>query len=231
MESGRDAKKKLIDQIIEKGSLKQEVYFATMEVFRAMKIACEQFISSNKLEIVKARYPLSFEFVDQGDFSFQIKFGWDVLVFFMHSNVFEIPRDHIVMKSSYIREDKNRSYCGIIHIYNFLGDSLKYNREEDLGYCIARIFVNVEKHYFTEGKREIGLLFNNFHSSVIDTTAIQQIILSAIEYTLNFDLLTPPYDSIKEISVSDIHTTIGTLSLKTAKRLGFRFLADDQSFT
>jgi hypothetical protein len=229
MEPAKDAEKRLIELIIEKGSLKQEVYFATMEVFRAMKKACGQFISSHKLDIIKARYPLAFDYVDQGDFSFQIKFGSDVLVFFMHSNVFEIPRDHIVMKSSYIRENKNRSYCGIIHIYNFLGDSLKYNRESDLGYCIARIFVNVEKHYFTEGKREIGLLFNNFHSSVIDSEAIQQILMSAIEYTLNFDLLTPPYDSIKEVSVSDIHNTIGTLSLKTAKRLGFRFLADDQS--
>lgn len=231
MESLKEAEKRMIDLIIEKGSLKQEVFFSTMETFRAMKKACEKFIGSHKEEIIKARYPLAFEFVDQGDFSFQIKFGSDVLVFFMHSNVFEIPRDHIVMKSSYIREDKNRSYCGIIHIYNFLGDSLKYNRESDLGYCIARIFVNVEKHYFTEGKREIGLLFNNFHSSVIDSEAIQQILLSAIEYTLNFDLLTPPYDTIKEVSVSDIHNTIGTLSLKTAKRLGFRFLADDQPIT
>ena len=132
-----------------------------------------------------------------------------------------------MMKSSYIREDKNRSYCGIIHIFNFLGDSFKYNRTSDSGYCIARIFVNREKHYFTEGKREIGLLYNNFQTSLLDRKGIQKILHSAMEYTINFDLLTPPFDTIKEVSVSEIQLTLDSMSIKTGKRLGFRFQADE----
>lgn len=227
MDTQSDAQKMLIQHIIEKGTIKQEVYYRTLDAFKAIKSECSTLIFNNKPALKKTKYPLAFDFTDQGDFSFQMKFGSDILVFFMHTNVFEIPRDHMVMKSSYIKEDKTRSYCGIIHIFNFLGDSFKYNRTSDSGYCIARIFINRENHYFTEGKREIGLLFNNFHSSILDNDAIQKIIHSSIEYTLNFDLLTPPFDTIKEVSVSEIQNTIETMSLRTAKRLGFRFQADD----
>jgi hypothetical protein len=132
----------------------------------------------------------------------------------------------LVMKSSYIKEDKTRSYCGVIHIFNFLADSFKYNRINDLGYCIGRIFVNHENHYFTEGKREIGLLQNNFAGNVLDQKAIQAIMLTAIQYTLNFDLLVPPYDKIKEVTVSEMQTTLDAMSISTGKRLGFRFQAD-----
>lgn len=222
-----EIRKDIIQHIIEKGTLKQEVYFRALDAFKMLKAECSTLVLENRSAMAKTKHPLAFDFTDQGEFSFQLKFGSDILVFFMHTNVFEIPRDHVVMKSSYIKEDKTRSYCGIIHIFNFLGDSFKYNRTSDSGYCIARIFINKDNHYFTEGKREIGLLFNNFHSSVLDKDAIQKIIYSAIEYTLNFDLLTPPFDTIKEVSVSDIQNTIETMSIRTAKRLGFRFQADD----
>ena len=218
--------KSLINSILEKSTLKQEVYHKTLDVFNLFKSESETFIRSNQGKMKKAPFPVLFEYTDRGAFEFQLKFGSDILIFFMHSNVFEIPRDHMVMKSGYIREDKSRSYCGIIHIFNFLADSFKYNRTTDIGYCIGRIFVNREQHYFTEGKREIGLLYNNFPNNVLDLKAIQTIIHSSVLYTLNFDLLTPPYDTIKEVTVAEMQTTLDAMSISTGKRLGFRFQAD-----
>jgi hypothetical protein len=218
--------KSIIKAIIEKNSLKQAVYHNTLDRFNSFKLECDEFVKSNKEKVKKAPSPVLFEYSDRSVFEFQLKFGSDILIFFMHSNVFEIPRDHLVMKSSYIREDKSRSYCGIIHVFNFLSDSFKYNRTNDIGYCIGRIFVNRENHYFTEGKREIGLLYNNFAGNLLDQKAIQTIIHSAILYTLNFDLLTPPYDNIKEVTVAEMQTTLDAMSISTGKRLGFRFQAD-----
>lgn len=218
--------KSLVKAILEKGSLKQEVYHKTLDVFNQFKQASDEFVKSNKGRMKKTPFPVLFEYSDRSVFEFQLKFGSDILIFFMHSNVFEIPRDHLVMKSSYIREDKNRSYCGIIHIFNFLSDSFKYSRTNDIGYCIGRIFVNRENHYFTEGKREIGLLYNNFADNLLDQKAIQTIIQSSVLYTLNFDLLIPPYDKIKEVSVAEMQTTLDAMSISTGKRLGFRFQAD-----
>ena len=144
----------------------------------------------------------------------------------MHTNVFEFSRDHQVMKSNYIREDKRRSYCGVIRIYNFLADSFAYNRDQDLGYMIGRVFVNNEKHYFIEGKRELGMLYNNFNTSLITSESVQGIVESAIEYTTNFDLLTPPYDEVKLVSVGEMRSDLDKKSMVTGKRLGFRFQAD-----
>ena len=132
------------------------------------------------------------------------------------------------MKTSYIREDAIRSYCGVINIYNFLSDSFKYNRVNDIGYLIGRVFINREKHYFIEGKREIGMLYNNFAQSLINNQSARQILESAIRYTVNFDLLTPPYDAVKEVSVFDMQTTIDNIKLQTGKRLGFKFQADQE---
>jgi hypothetical protein len=137
-----------------------------------------------------------------------------------------MPRDHEVMKLSYIKEDKTRSYCGIIHIFNFLNDSFKYNRHTDVGYLIGRVFINKENHYFIEGKREVGLLYNNFSDAVLNDNSIQSIIESSISYTINFDLLTPPFDSMKEVTVEEMLNIRDKMMIATGKRLGFKFNAD-----
>jgi hypothetical protein len=54
------------------------------------------------------------------------------------------------------------------------------------------------------------------------------ILESAIRYTVNFDLLTPPYDSLKMITVADIQTTLDNMKITTGKRLGFRFQGDHE---
>jgi len=216
----------LFDSIIKKASLKQNVYRKTLSAFIMLKTIIQQ-MEKEYLSHPKPDDPLIFfEFIDKGTFEMELKFGSDVLVFVMHTNVFEFPRDHEVMKTNYVTDDKDRSYCGIIHIYNFLADSFKYNRVNDVGYLIGRILINKEDHYYLEGKREIGLLYNNFATSQINEESLSDVVRQAIMYTLNFDLLTPPYDTIKEVTVSDMQATIDNISLKTGKRLGFRFQAD-----
>jgi hypothetical protein len=130
------------------------------------------------------------------------------------------------MMTTYVKQDIKRSYCGIINIYNFLADSFRYNRSNDIGYLIGRIFVNKDMCYFIEGKREIGLLYNSFGSEVLDEAAARTIVESAITYTINFDLLTPPYDSQKEVSLEEIKFMFDSMTLKTGKRIGFQFQAD-----
>lgn len=216
----------LIKAIIRKGTLKQEVYQKTLDIFNEFKSQAQVLVEDNREVVKKAKFPLLFEFSNHSLFEFQLKFGSDILIFFMHSNIFEIPRGHEVMKTPYIKNDMSRSYGGLIHIFNFLADSFKYNRTNDLGYLIGRIFVNRELHYFIEGKREIGLLYNNFSSAHLNRKTIKSILQSAILYTLNFDLLIPPFDNLKEVTVQEMQTTLDAMSIRTGKRLGFRFLAD-----
>lgn len=216
--------KNLFNHLIDKGILKQNVYKTTLESFQLFK--SEILKLTVQYASQKDADKIVFEFKDRGEFEFELKFAGDVLVFLMHTNVFEIPRLHELMRTKYIVEDKSRSYCGVIHIYNFIADSFKYDRDNDLGYLIGRIFINSEKHFFIEGKKEIGMIYNNFQQSIINEESAQEIVKSAIEYTINFDLLIPPFDAVKMVSVFDIRQHTQSLSLRTAKRLGFKFQTD-----
>ncbi|MDD2489218.1 MAG: hypothetical protein WC108_04695 [Bacteroidales bacterium] len=174
-------------------------------------------------------YPIiNCKFENRGDFEFKLSFGSDTLVFLQHSNIFEFPRLHEVMKIPYIKEDKSRSYCGMINIYNFLTDSFDYNRDLDIGYLIGRIFINKDNHYFIEGKREIGLLYTSFHKALINKDSILNIIKSSMEYVNNFDLLTPPFDEVKFSTVGEIKSNQSIKKQITGKRLGFDFKQDKE---
>lgn len=219
----------LFKKLIEKSELKQTVYQSTLDSFVLFKKAIEQMSLDYQAyaKTRKAKHDIPFEVVSRSQFEIELKFGGDILLFMMHTNVFEFSRGHRVMNTSYVKEDKNRSYCGVIHLYNFLADSFKYNRLNDVGYLIGRVFINKDKHYFIEGKRELGYLFNNFGQNTLNEEAIKTIIKAAIEYTVNFDLLTPPYENVKEVSLSAMVNALDTLSIKTGKRLGFKFQADE----
>jgi len=220
----------IFQEVIEKSSMKQEVFKATQEAFGLFKtisgqMAEEYALTAKKL---KAENDVPMIMEEHGTFEFSLKFGGDILFFLMHSNIFEIPRDHNVMRSTYIKEDKERSYSGIIHIYNFLSDSFKYNRLNDLGYLIGRILINKEKHYFIEGKSELGFLYKNFRNSIITSESADKIITAAIRYTIGFDLLTPPYDHVKLVSVNEMKDRLDAITFKTGKRLGFKFYPDQE---
>lgn len=216
----------LFEVLRKKAILKQEVYQNALTTFKLLKSVIMDMVAAYHQKYNGSEPVIPFEFYDKSEFELELKFGGDVLIFMMHTNIFEFSRMHEVMKTQYINDDKSRSYSGVINIYNFLADSFKYNRMNDVGYMIGRIFINRDMHYFIEGKREIGMLYNNFATSVISRETVTQIVESAILYTINFDLLTPPYDAVKLVTVSEIQASLDNMVIKTGKRLGFRFQAD-----
>ena len=217
----------LFKVLIKKGNLKQQVYQNTFNAFELFKQSIRDLESEYHSASSKDPQAIPFTHQERGDFEAHLQFAGDVLIFMMHTNVFEFSRYHEVMKTAYIKEDEDRSYCGIINIYNFLADSFRYNRVQDVGYLIGRIFVNKDMCYFVEGKREVGMLYNSFGKAKLDEGAVRIILESAILYTVNFDLLTPPYDSQKVVSLEEIKALFDSHTLKTGKRLGFRFQADE----
>jgi hypothetical protein len=216
----------LFNSLVKKATLKQIVYRNTLETLKMLKSGMAALVSDYEALNSKDSKKIPFTYKDRSEFEAELKFAGDTLVFMMHSNVFEIPRDHEVMNNPYIKEDKERSYCGIINIFNFLTDSFKYNRLNDIGYLIGRVLVNKDMHYFTEGKREIGFLYNSFGISVMNEKTATEILQSAISYTINFDLLTPPYNDVKEVSVQEFISAVDSMLISTGKRLGFKFQAD-----
>ena len=216
----------ILKTLKEKSSMKQDVYANTFQTFKIMKSTAKQIVADIKSGIAAIDKRIIIEYREKGEFEFELRIAGDLLIFSMHTNIFEFDRAHQMWRNSYVKEDHTRSFCGIINIYNFLNDSFTYNRINDLGYVIGRIFVNKENHYFVEGKRQLGFLYNDFVHTVIDENAIKAVLESTILYCLDFDLFTPPFDAIKEVSVSDMQTASENMQIKTGKRLGFRFQVD-----
>ncbi len=217
---------KIAEKLAYKAGLKQSVYKKTLDSFKELKKVSKMLLNETKQQIVERNTQLSIDYRDKGEFEFELKFGGDTLIILMHTNIFEFPRHHAVMKTPYIKEDISRSYCGVFHIYNFLSDSFKYNRTNDIGYLIARVFINNDMFYMIEGKREIGKSYNHFTQEKFNKKVMSKIIEASILYSVDFDLLTPPYDNIKEVSVAEIQESIYNARMKTGKRLGFKFQAD-----
>ena len=225
----KDKKEQILGALEMKSLIKQKVYDQTVESFNLLKEVLQEIVEeyNNELNIKDPR--VNFEYKERGEFEAQLKVAGDILIFTMHSNIFEFDRDHNIWKLNYVKENAIYSFCGIINVYNFLSDSFKYNRLDDLGYLVTRFFINVEKHFFVEGKRQQEYLYNNFGKSILTKETIKNIILQVILYAIEFDLLVPPYDNIKIASVAQLNEKMEYAKMKTGKRLGFKFNSDDIS--
>lgn len=217
----------ILKTIREKSSVKADIFQTTQKAFNTLKKVLKEKADRLAKEVSAIDSRITVEYQDHGQFDVQLKVAGDVLVFHMHSNVFEFDKSHPIWKSPYVRDNEVNSYCGLINVYNFLADSFKYNRYQDIGYLIARIFINRERHFFVEGKRQLGFLYSDFVHAEISEEQIRAIVDSAILYCLDFDLLTPPYEQVKEITVNDIVELSQSNQLQTGKRLGFKFQKDD----
>jgi len=220
-------KKLLINSLVTKAAVKQKVYDNTLGVLSQTKSILTETQKEINAKLKSIDKRILIEYKDRGKFEAELKVGGDILIFSMHTNTFDFDHSHKVHQLSYVRKDHLNSFCGIIHIYNFLSDSFKYNRTEDLGYLIARLFINRENHFFLEGKRQLGYLYNDFTNRVIDKAILRQIIYSVILYALDFDLFVPPYDAVSILSVEQMIQKFQNPKFITGKRMGFHFNYED----
>jgi hypothetical protein len=218
----------LLEAFVIKSNVKQKVYANTLQTFKILKKVLKS-LDKDYHSIVKDQIEHSAmpAFRERGPFELEFEIGGDLLIFSMHSNVFEFDNKSPILKSDYIQDDPLRSYCGMINIYNFLADSFKYNRDKDLGYLVARIFINKDNHFFVEGKRQTAENVKSFTVDTISPGVLRQIVETAIRYCIEFDLLVPPYDAVKMATVEQMQEKIIHSKMTTGKRLGFSFNSDD----
>lgn len=219
---------KIVGEVRQKACLKQKIYRNTLKTFKQFKLIGKEMIESLQEEAGDLDKNVALEFHEKSDFEFQLKIGGDIILVYMHTNVHGFESNHPLWKTGYIEKDPSRNYCGLINIYNFLADSFKYNRVNDLGHLIGRVLINKDQHFFVEGRRQLNFLFNDFINQKIDLEAIQSILEQAILYSMSFDLTVPPYKHIQRISVGELLEDASTMRIKTAKRLGYRFSFDQE---
>jgi len=224
----KEVRASLMEALIIKSTTKQKVYQNTKRTFTILKKVLKK-LEEDYLTIVKGKVQTTSlpVYRDRGPFEVEFKIGGDLLIFSMHSNVFEFDDKHPVWKTKYLKDDPLRSYCGTINIYNFLADSFKYNRMNDIGYLVARIFVNKENHFFVEGKNQTDEIVKDYAIDTISPGVLRQIVETAIQFSIEFDLLVPHYEQIKLATVEQMKQKISHSKIQTGKRLGFNYSSDD----
>ncbi|WP_283391285.1 hypothetical protein [Millionella massiliensis] len=221
-------REQIIETLRTKSALLQHIFDNTQQVFGQLKEILQEYaVEVNEQLEGTTDKRVKMEYRDRGKFEAQLQMAGDILIFSMHTNVFQFERENIIWQNSYVKQDKQNAYCGIINIYNFLSDSFKYNRSADEGYLVARIFINRDFQYMVEGKRQVTFRHDRFGQGAITPEALTEIIENTMAYTLDFDLLVPPYDTIKLVTVDQMNTKIENSKLQTGKRLGYQFRSDD----
>jgi hypothetical protein len=220
-EQGNPQKETIMKLLAEKSVMKQDVYTNTIGVFAELKNILKNKADELHSEVTKIDKRVNIWFKEVSLQSMHLKVAGDILDFNMHSNVFEFDRSHPMFKTSYIKKDEYNSYCGIISIYNFLADSYKFNRLNDLGYLIARIFVNRDRHFFVETRTQLGYKYANFSKAPASAEMLDDIVNELIIYAISFDLFTPPYDSVRQVTVAEMQEKSSSSALRTGKRLGY----------
>jgi hypothetical protein len=216
-----DQKEQIIKLLKEKSVMKQDVFRNTIGAFALVKECVREIANdlSNETQTIDKRIIVTS--TETNSYATQLRVAGDMLEFFMHTNVFEFERSHAMFKTGYIKQNEYNSYCGIINVYNFLNDSFKFNRLNDLGYLVCRIFVNREMHFFIEAKGPIGIKYSTFSVEPLNHDQVKEIINDLIIYAISFDLFTPPIEQIKEVSVNEIQEKVSSINLRTGKRLGY----------
>lgn len=227
MES-ENKREQIIETLKTKSALLQHIFDNTQQVFGQLKEILQEYaVEVNERLDGTTDKRVKMEYRDRGKFEAQLQMAGDILIFSMHTNIFLFDRENIIWQNSYVKQDRQNAYCGVIHIYNFLADSFKYNRSADEGYLVARIFVNRKFQYMVEGKRQVAFRHDRFGQGAITPEALTEIIENTMAYTLDFDLLVPPYDTVKLVTVDQMNTKIENSKLQTGKRLGYQFRSDD----
>lgn len=224
-----DAKHKIIEILNEKSRIKAQVLNNTSNTFRVLTQVIANITEEYTKIMNEIDAPVTISYNADSEFETKMQIGGDTLIFNMHTNIFDFDKNHKIWESSYVQNNPMASYVGIISIFNFLSDSFKFKRNDDVGYLIGRMFINKDKHFFIEGKRQLGFLYDDFSNAVIDTITLRRIVESAILYTLDFDMLVPPYDKVKKVTVEQIQRKMKNSLQRTGKRVGYKFYIDNET--
>jgi hypothetical protein len=189
----------IVEALQGKAVLKQHIYRTTMAVFATLKAMAADIAKQLAARMKEKDKTVTVEFSEEGSVEFQLQFGSDVLMFSMQTNVQTFGPEHILSKSPYVLEDPQRGYYGTITIYNFMADSVKYNRLEDAGYLLARMMVNCDGHFYIEGLRNLYFAYPDIATNVIDESVLRLIIESSMLIAIEQDLQAPAYQDVQFI--------------------------------
>jgi hypothetical protein len=213
-----------LDQIFEglqqKSIAKQAIFRNTRAAFDTLRRVSQELVVELSRKITPVDSNVLIEYRPVNDMEFHIKFSGDLLIFVMHSNIVTFPEDYGPMASKYVEEDFRRRFFGHIMAYNFMADSIKYQRMNDPGYLVGRLLINIDSHYFLEGVQQLELPDNDMADNLITPDMMRLFVESAMIAAVNNDLIAPPMQDIQKITVKQ---KVENQQVSRGSKVGFSF--------
>jgi hypothetical protein len=209
-----------------KSTAKQATYRHIQEAFSVLSDEAKTVVD----ELIKRAHPedkdVTVEFNVVTEHEFDVKLAADMLIFVMHTNVVTFEDTHPIMKEDYIRQNEVNRYFGQIMIYNFMADSLRFNRTNDPGYLLARLMINHENKFFIEGERELAE-FNKISEQPITEEILRKIVKISLRMAIENDLIAPPFTEVKFITL--YQKRAHTPELGGGQKIGFRMSYENKT--
>lgn len=209
-----------------KSTAKQATYRHIVEAFDVFSNEAKRVVD----ELLKRAHPddkdVTVEFNIVNEHEFDVKLAGDMLIFVMHTNVVTFEDTHPIMKEEYITQNDVNRYFGQIMIYNFMADSLKFNRSNDPGYLLARLMINHDNRFFIEGEKELAE-FNKISDSPITDEILRKIVKIVLRMAIENDLIAPPFKEVKSITLYQKREH--TPELGGGQKIGFRMSYENRT--
>lgn len=210
-----------IQQMLEsKSSAKQVTYKNLLSSFDLLAKESRRIITELRKRVKPGDEDVTVDFKLVNEHEFQVKLAGDLLVFVLHTNVVTFAEEHPLMNSDYIKEKEINRYFGQIMIYNFMSDSIKYNRMNDPGYLLARILINHESRFLVEGEGQLGFLYNAISQVQISELDLNSIVKLSLKIAIENDLMAPPFPDVRFITVYQKNEK--TQELGAGQKIGFK---------
>jgi len=215
-----DRLKQIFEGLKQKSSAKQLIYRNTTAAFELLRQVSQELVVELSRKISPFDSSVVVEYRSVNDLEFHIKFSGDLLVFVLHSNIVTFPDDYGPMHTAYVEADFRRRFFGHIMAYNFMADSVKYQRLNDPGYLVGRLLVNIDNHYYLEGVQQLEMPDHDMADSLITPELLRLFVESAMIAAVNNDLIAPPMNEIKKITVKQ---KIENQQVSRGSKVGFSF--------
>lgn len=210
-----------IKQLLEsKSQAKQVTYKNLLLAFKVLAKESERVTTELKLKVKPGDEDVTVEFRQVSAQEFHVKLAGDLLIFVLHTNVVTIEGGHPVMQDPYMKENEMNHYFGQIMIYNFMADSLKYNRVNDPGYLLARLLINHEGRYVVEGDGQLTAIANKISTGPITEPELAILVKLCLMLAIENDLIAPPFPDVRFIT---LHQKMErTQELGAGQKIGFQ---------
>lgn len=217
-----------IVQLLEnKSTAKQKTYKHLINAFQILSSESQRLVDELKKRAKPGDDDVTVEFTEISNHEFHVKLAGDLLIFVLHTNIVTFADDHIVMQSEYTRASEVNRYFGQIMIYNFMSDSLKFNRINDPGYLVARVLINHENRYFIEGEGQLATIFNKISDGVLTDDVLNALVKLSLAMAIEIDLMAPPYPQVKFITL--YQKLEHTPDLGGGQKIGFKMSYEDKT--